>query len=170
MYKEIKGNVLTAKITSPTLIPHICNDRGAFGAGFAAAVAKKYPDVKTAYKDWYHDTLYDIVDEANDFFAEVPFVLGEIQVVNVKENLAIVNMIAQSQPGGTEVYGQYLPPIRYECLKECMLRVAEAAKARNAEIRAPWFGCGLAGGDKQKVKQMIQELWYDFDVTMYEYP
>ncbi len=61
------------------IIAHISNDVGAFGAGVAGQIAKKWPNVKAHYLE----------------VKKTGYVLGCSQIVRVSPRLSIVNMIAQ---------------------------------------------------------------------------
>lgn len=173
--KVVKGNVLDSEVKGIKLIPHVCNDRGGFGSGFAYAVAKKYVNVQLQYFNLFRNGFY------YDIFQNVVVnpILGQIQILEAKElnqsisSVRVANMIAQSTPGGETINGIYVPPIRYECLRECMLRVAQFINNSNRKdeisIHAPFFGCGLAGGTKDEVLKLVDEYWSEFDVTFYEY-
>jgi hypothetical protein len=169
--KIVKGNVLDCQ-DKKIAIPHIVNDCGAFGSGFAYAVLKKYPDVAKAYKEWYKTTVFDgegyILNSETDNPEQYTFKLGQIQAVEVKKDVFIVNMVAQSTPGGEKIRGEYVAPIRYESLTECMLRVGELCDAKELSIRTLWFGCGLAGGSQEKIGPMIKNIWHDIDVVVFE--
>lgn len=182
--KITKGNVLDCK-ERPIIIPHVCNDCGGFGKGFALTVLKKYPEVVNSYKKWYKECVFDSYNGIDTSFlkeeefdlediTEPIFKLGQIQICKVNKGLFICNMLAQSTPGGETIYNKYLAPIRYQSLEECMLRVAKFCKfyrekfGRDMKIKCPWFGCGLAGGSKDIVGGMIKDIWEDFDVEIFE--
>ncbi len=133
------------------MIPHVCNNVYAFGAGFALATARKYPAAKTAYLD------------------QEKLELGETQFVEVSDpaesKIIIANMVAQHRLGS--ING--VPPIRYDALRKCMEQVKEYIEKSGItfEVHAPKFGAGLAQGDWSKIEPLIEELWGNFDVTVY---
>lgn len=160
-YKNI--SVLDYESKSPFIIPHIVNHSNQLGAGVALAISKKYPRVKSYYHNWANNSMENLI---NDMSETGRFTLGEIQFLKVEDNIYVANMLAQATPRGDTINGVYLPPIRYDCLKECMLRVAEVAKDLQLEIVMPLFSCGLAGGNFTHLILLVQELWKGFNVTI----
>lgn len=45
-----------------------------------------------------------------------------------------------------------VPPIRYEALAECLTLVARKADELNASVHMPRIGCGLAGGEWDRIE------------------
>lgn len=143
-----------------TIIAHVCNDIGAWGAGFVVPLGKKYPDSRD---------LYLALDQRN---------LGEIQLVTTIEGgVMVANMIAQHGIGPSFEGDKMIPPIRYDALKQCMYAVREAARIMQqngytVEVACPMFGAGLAGGDWPTIEQMIALIWQEqgLPVTIYYLP
>jgi len=50
-----------------------------------------------------------------------------------------------------------------------MHRVAEFAKKNNATIIAPWFGTLRAGSSRAVIQPMVERIWGDCEVVMYEF-
>lgn len=155
-------------------IVHCVNAGNSMGSGVAKSIFTKWPKVKTNYHQWF--------DGFSKNTSGKP-ILGNIQFVRVDEgykNQFVVNMIGQDYPGGHNfnINGKdiHLPPVRYKSLEKCMLHVAEAiykAKGNNGinySIIAPWFSCGLAGGDQKTTLELINRIWIDnnIDVTICE--
>ena len=63
------------------LIVHICNDIGGWGKGFVMAISKKWKEPEKRYREWYA--------------SNINFDLGEVQFIQVRENIFIANMIGQ---------------------------------------------------------------------------
>lgn len=56
----------------------------------------------------------------------------------------------------------------YYCLKECLETVKKDAKATNKSVAIPYgIGCGIANGDWEIVYKIIEEVFSDYDVTLY---
>jgi O-acetyl-ADP-ribose deacetylase (regulator of RNase III) len=141
------------------LIVHVCNDVGAWGAGFVLALSKRSKAPEIAYRRWRKSPSDNL-----------PFELGQIQLApfvanGVPEETFVVNMLAQSGIG--ERRG---PPIRYDALRECLSKVREAAKALKATIHGPRFGCGLGGGEWPEVEAIINDeiCAHDLSITIYD--
>jgi len=88
--------------------------------------------------------------------------------------LWVMNMIAQTGYGfkktqhkGADDSG---PPIRYDALRECLRKVAKAARITRASIHMPRIGCSLAGGSWMEVSKIIEETMPDLDVYVYDLP
>lgn len=167
-YQIILGDATIPQGSGLKLIPHICNNVGAFGAGFVLALSKKWPEPEKAYRDWYRSRSCNI----EGFEIAIPFDLGRIQLVSVSPEITIANMIAQSGLSSfSKNDNKVRPPIRYGALVKCMFRVLQQANRLQASIHCPKFGAGLAGGDWNIIEQMIQEIWVEngLSVTVYEF-
>lgn len=158
-------NYITGDATNPVgsglkIIPHVCNDIGAWGRGFVLALSAKWKQPEQEYRIW-HRTGYMI-----DMFGHnEPFMLGSVQFVDVGAGIIVANMIAQ-----TGIYSRdSVPPIRYGELAQCMRKVAVIAGNIGATIHAPKFGAGLAGGDWSRIESIINNECPNLSVTVYEY-
>lgn len=152
----VKGDLFAAIAGKrKVIIPHICNDVGAWGAGFVIPLGRRYPQSRETY------LALAISEPAR------PWVLGTTQVVGVdKDNIIFVaNMIAQHDV----CLSDGRPPVRYFALATCMDKVAQLAAIEGIEIHAPKFGAGLAGGNWDFIATLIQEIWIDrgIPVTIY---
>lgn len=137
------------------VIPHVCNNVNAFGAGFADAVADKYPLVKA------------------NFHVNGSQKLGYTQFVTAKTNksnkLIVANMIAQNGL----INNKNKRPLHYPSLVRCMYDVASFCKNVNkndesrVEIHSPKFGSGLAGGNWLFISDLIDDIWSNIDTYVY---
>src|SRR5580704_13174206 len=109
------------------IVAHICNDMGAWGAGFVLAVSKRWPIAREAYI---------AQKQAHGL------VLGTVGMVKVEDAIWVANMVAQH---GIRAHNN-MPPIRYEALRKCLVGVAAHAREFQATVHMPRIGCGLAGG------------------------
>ncbi len=153
----LQGDATVPQAKGPKLIVHICNTLGGWGAGFVVAISKRWSEPEEAYRSWYHARTHELTDEK--------FGLGAIQVVQVKPDTWVVNMIAQE---GMKT-GSKGPPIRYDALRTCLSKVSLVATEKKASIHAPRIGCGLAGGRWDLVEPILQESLRDLDVFVYDY-
>ena len=138
---------LAGNVTNPTegpdgikIIIQCCNDIGAYGAGVSGAISGKWPKVAKEYYKWSENLK--------------TFKLGAVQFIPVEDKIIVANMIGQHRVG-TGSNGT--PPIRYEAIAECLDKVVEKAIEQNATIHAPRFGAGLAGGDWDKISELIEK-------------
>lgn len=150
MITYLKGDATNPQISGPSIIAHICNDRGGWGKGFVLAVSKRWPDPEQYYRRWSRNGG--------------SFALGEIQVVQVLPNIWVANMVAQS---GYRASSKG-PPIRYEALEECLTKLAVEAKDKGASVHMPRIGCGLAGGRWELVEPLIQKALGNQQVFVYD--
>lgn len=151
--KYVIGDALEPKSDELKAIIHICNDSNAWGAGFVRAISKKWEKPEKCYRDWYRQGEWD----------GVKFGLGEIQVVQVEEDIFVVNMIAQHKIG----WNNGIPPIRYEALEKCLEKVKDLFK-EGYTIHSPRIGCGLSGSTWNKIEPIIQKTIGSLDVTIYD--
>jgi O-acetyl-ADP-ribose deacetylase (regulator of RNase III) len=146
MIKEIKGSILN---THCKLIAHGVNAQGVMGSGVAKVLYNKHPWIKSQYLAFCNDK--DHPRNPDEF-------LGDVHFAN-HENLIVANCFTQ-QNYGTD--GQIY--LDYSALEECISSVLAYAADRNIkEIAMPKIGCGLAGGDWKKVKELIKEVQEDLD-------
>lgn len=148
----IKINYTNGDATAPQgdgkkIICHICNDIGAWGAGFVLAISNKwrYPE------DFYR--------------ARQTYPLGHVDILSVEEDTFVANMIAQHGVG-RDADGN--PPIRYEELETALQKVNTVAKQINASLHMPRIGAGLAGGDWDRIAAIIERS-IDVPVTVYDF-
>ena len=122
--KYIKADATFPQSEGNIIIPHICNDIGAWGKGFVLALSKRWKAPEKQYKLWYQK--------------KEGFVLGAVQFVQVEENIWVGNIIGQHKI--QEEKG--IPPIRYEAVREGLEKVASFAQEKQACVQMPrrlWF-------------------------------
>jgi O-acetyl-ADP-ribose deacetylase (regulator of RNase III) len=163
-YKEIKGDLIElAEQGMFQVIAHGCNCFCRMGAGIAPQMAAafdcdKFPmerehpgninklgNIDYAYRLGEYTTTGDIPDE--DYFY-------------------IVNAYTQYKYGRNHVDGVE-NPFDYEAFTLCMRKINHRFKGRH--IGLPQIGAGLAGGDWNKIKKIIQEELSECDVTVVIY-
>lgn len=143
--RYVLGNALEPIPVDPMariVIPHICNNVGAFGAGFALAVANKYPKAKVDYH--WMGALY-----SRDQF------LGKVGFVGLGNGITIANMVAQDGlPTATR-----RTCIDYAALLDCLYQVAGYCDDYfgTCEVHAPRFGTGFAGGKWDRIESIIKQ-------------
>ncbi|MFF4454755.1 macro domain-containing protein [Streptomyces goshikiensis] len=152
--KIIAGDATCPQAKGPKIIAHVCNDIGGWGKGFVLAVSKRWPEPEARYREWYRGR------SGNDFG------LGAVQLVQVKPDVWVANMVGQR---GTRT-GSSGPPIRYDAVERCLAALADHAVELGASVHMPRIGCGLAGGKWSRIEPLITaELCArGVDVTVYE--
>ncbi len=148
-----KGDCLQDSDTK-RVIAHVVNNKGGFGKGFALAVANKYPEVKKQYLSWYKESLSE--DNLN-------FYLGRNQFVTVSRELTICNMLAQNGYKSTD------NPVSldYKALEDCLSFVNKHVRL-HISIWMPKIGSGLAGGNWNKIEDIINLTLKDREVVIFE--
>lgn len=164
----IKHNVV-GDVTNPQvedgvrIIAHCCNDLGIMGAGVAAAIAHKWPQVREQYVKWSkHETM---------------FTGGMLQIVPVDKTLFVANIIGQHG-----VVGPNNPkPINYEWLFRGMERLASwiqnfrsvkicmgsSFELTKVTLHVPLIGAGLAQGNWELIETLMDIAWAMQEVYIY---
>lgn len=127
------------------VIPHVCNDEYVMGSGFVVPLIRKWPQVYEQYRN-----------------NRPP--IGESQFVVVEDNIVVANMVAQHL-----TVRSHAKPIRYLHLANCMEQVRQFAQG-DYEIICPLFGAKLAGGNWDFIEELIDEIWKELTVTVYQLP
>ena len=136
-----KGDATAPFGTGTKIIVHVCNDIGAWGRGFVLAISKRWPEPQRCYRAWH---------QGED---KQPFALGEVQFVQVAQDIWVANLIGQRDIHAV----RGVPPVRYEAIREGLKKVVLEAKRLGASVHMPRIGCGLAGGNWDVVGQIIEE-------------
>lgn len=147
----LKGDATLPKTDGNKIIAHICNDIGGWGKGFVVAISKRWKAPEIAYREW-HKTQTD-------------FVLGNIQVVQVEDDIFVANMLAQR---GIGIINNQ-PPINYEAVESCLSELAKNAQTLQASVHMPRIGCGLAGGKWEIIEPIIQKTLLANDIETFVY-
>lgn len=159
----MKLSYITGDATTPaenTMICHICNDVGAWGAGFVLAISNRYG----------HDARRTFQNPPVGMRNEAGHAgLGVANFVQMRpsqyENLWVVNMVAQKgvvDPGDK---------IDYEALEKCLHQVNQKIVAFGCNrLQMPRIGCGLAGSSWDKILPLIEKhITADVEVVVYDF-
>ena len=151
----VKGDATHPKGEGMKYIVHICNDIGAWGAGFVVAVSKRWKDPERLYRQWARRERLK---------------LGEIQPILVAIDITVINMVGQK-----DIHPKNgIPPIRYSAVRKCLSKVAEYQQENGslATIHMPRIGAGLAGGNWQTIEDIIKDELVNkgIGVTVYDLP
>ena len=130
------GNILNV---SQGIICHQTNCKGVMGSGLALSIKKQYPK---AYSDYM------------DRFATFGLQLGDVVMSKQLSGLYVANLCGQNE------YGRKLNKVytNYESLKVCFQQVSDFAKMKHTIYIPYGIGCGLAGGDWNKVESMLESI------------
>ena len=147
-YQEINGDLLElAKSYKFDVIAHGANCFKTMGAGIALQIKKQFPDV---YQKDYQD-IRTPTQRWGDYTA--------ITYSNGKKVLSVFNLYTQYSPG---------PDLDYTALELSLKKLAKNIKP-NSKIGLPQIGCGIGGGNWLKVKEIIQRVLSEHNVTIVIY-
>lgn len=137
-----------------TIIAHIVNDKGLWGAGFTKSLSLHFPSLVDCYYQWAISSL------------ECKFKLGKVQFFNVGNKVHVANMLAQ--------HGTYRPCdlprttyVQYDALERCLESVSLFAKKLHSVVQMPRIGCGLGGGKWKMVEPIIKRTLCHHDIEVY---
>lgn len=166
MYTEITGNLITeAKKGNFDVIAHGCNIYCSMGAGIAPQMAQYFGADK--YPLEMKPFMGDINKLGQIEWRWIDLETGEHRNKRSKNHtLAVVNCYTQENFGKNHEGGDAIP-LDYEALTLCLRKMNHEFKGM--KIGLPQIGCGLAGGDWTRVKQIIQEELTDVDVIVVIY-
>ncbi len=159
MIVYLKGDATDPQAKGPKLIIHICNTIGGWGRGFVLSVSKRWTAPERCYRNWHKNRIHSEV-----YGEDKVFELGAVQIVQVKHDTWVVNMIAQKGIG----MGSNGPPIQYKALESCLQKVDLIAMEKQASIHAPRIGCSLSGGSWSKVEPLLSETLKNHMVYIYD--
>lgn len=136
--KKVKLNLNSVQIAQPIhqqqnllevengIIVHQVNCQGKIGKGLAKDIANKYPKVKEEYLKKFQNEGWQ---------------LGEVQFVQVKDNLWVANV------AGQQYWGENRRQTNTEALGTALKQVRTFAEDNHLAIHVPYrLGSGLAGG------------------------
>lgn len=148
MIHYVKGDATQPIGTGPKVIAHICNDSGAWGAGFVLALSKRWAAPEVMYRRSVRNGRR----------------LGYVNYVKVAPEIVVANMIAQGRPRPDG------PLVRYDALATCLEDVGQWAETgQQASIHMPRIGCGIGGGEWSVVEKIIEERLAGIDVYVYDF-
>lgn len=160
LFEFIEPRIRSGNTGSSVIVPHVCNNIDLFGAGFAAAVSTHYPIVKENYHLLGKNFLKNN--------------LGYVQYVKVLEDknyehtLIFANMIAQN----STISKSNPRPLNYRYLVQSMIDIDHFIKTKlkdhNIEIHMPKFGCGLAGGNWNFIQELVNDVWSNHRIYIYQ--
>lgn len=159
----VKGDIFN---THCNIICHQVNCQGVMGHGIAKQVKEKYKGVFNEYKR-YCDAHADNREA----------MLGEALIVDIDYGAAVLDwLVDKERKYIANIFGQltYGTGLRtdYKALVLGLEVVANFAKEHNLSVAIPYkIGCGLAGGDWNKVNILIEGVFAGtgLEVLMYRY-
>lgn len=169
----VNGDATNMNYNGTKILVHVCNDIGAWGAGFVLAISKKWKEPEKEYKKWHKEKFFNDNEilkgqriKEDNSSSENSFKLGNVQFVKVENDIWVGNMIGQRDIR-RGIAG--IPPVRYPAIRMCLERVANFATINNATVHMPKIGCGLAGGQWNIVEEIINETLISNNINTFVY-
>jgi O-acetyl-ADP-ribose deacetylase (regulator of RNase III) len=151
MITEIKGDLIKlAKEGNFDIIVHGCNTKRRMGAGIALSLKNEFPIIEKIDNETTNN------------------ILGYYDIIEIKKyNFSIVNAYTQFSYGKASAMALDSQSTRYNAIRKVMNSLNK--ECRGFKIGLPLIGCGLAGGDWNIVKKIIEEELKDCNVTIVHY-
>jgi O-acetyl-ADP-ribose deacetylase (regulator of RNase III) len=155
--KVVKGNLLDLFDNREfDAIVHGCNCFNNMGAGIAKQIKERYPsayveDCKTKKGDKHKLGDYTYTTLVDDFLP------GYLQGSNQRY---VINAYTQYDYKGHK-------PVDYEAIRKVFTLINRDFEG--FKIGIPKIGAGLAGGDWDKIKRIIDSVTPNLDITLVEY-
>jgi O-acetyl-ADP-ribose deacetylase (regulator of RNase III) len=141
MVKEANKSVLDCQ---SGVIVHFCNCMGVMGAGLAKAIANKWPQVKTDYKQYLDKLEKDRV-----------FALGDVVITRATNTTYVASCFTQYH------YGTNARQTDYSAVIHALDKVRQ--KSFGLDIFIPHnVGCGLGGGDWGTIRTIIENTFCEY--------
>lgn len=145
--KEIKGNAVELFLKRKVHLIHGCNCYCNMGAGIAKEVKQKIPG---AFK----------IDEATMKGDRQK--LGRNSIYMTEEGQIVFNAYTQFD------FWSEGPRVDYDAIRSCFKIAVEYASSfpEQLPIITPLIGAGLAGGDWNKIREIIDEVTGDYPIIV----
>ena len=148
--KVVKGDLLKMADNGDfDIIVHGCNCFHVMGAGIALQIAKKFPEAPLAD---VHQTVRGDAKKLGTY--------SDTMYITEFGGLQIINAYTQYSTGGFAV--------SYDAIDKVFKKIAEDTD-KSLSIGYPMIGAGLAGGDWDIIKVIIDKALDGFDHTLVEY-
>ena len=168
-YQELDGDLITlAKAGTFDVIAHGCNCHSTMGAGIAPQMAKAFGCDRFGM-ELYGSTITKLgnIDYQHFVFGEnATWSLEDDKNNHFYKELTVVNAYTQFNYGRNHADGD-AKPLSYEALTLCMKKMNVLFAGKH--IGLPKIGAGLAGGDWDLIKEIIQRELKDCKVTIVNY-
>jgi O-acetyl-ADP-ribose deacetylase (regulator of RNase III) len=140
-YTQEHGNALHTDPTKKTIIAHVVNNEGLWGAGIVVAISRKWKQPEAMYRKLCKKIDKEVLKQ------------GTVQFVDVAPNVTVCNMFAMDGVA-SEANPQ---PLIYNSLFTCLKSLRMKAERDNVEvIQMPKIGSGLARGSWSVIRKLIK--------------
>ena len=163
---EVHGNLITlAKAGEFDVIAHGCNCMSNMGAGLAPQMAKAFGCDRFEMELW-GKTIEKLgcIDFKTFCIGENSiFCLDELKNNRNEPEVTVVNAYTQNSYGRNHRDGVSIP-FDYEAFTICMRKINNIFKGKR--IGLPQIGAGLAGGNWERIKEIIKNELHECTVTI----
>lgn len=153
-------NILNA---NEDIIAHQVNGRGVMGAGLARSIKINHPSVFEAYK-----RFVDRSGTPEELLGKNLFVMSDgSELYNYKsgDNAKIISNLF-----GQAYTNRHVQQTNEKALRSALINLYQHAKRNNFSVAIPYgIGCGLGGGNWNKIFALIQDVFHDHPVTLYKF-
>lgn len=169
-YNEIKGDLISLALQGKfDVITHGCNCQNNMGAGIAPQMVKAFGCDKFPYE--HQNFKGDVSKLGNIDWCGYLLKNGiasqkRYPTMDNQIDLFVVNSYTQFNYGRNHADGDK-KPLDYEALTLCMRKINRTFAGKH--IGLPKIGAGLAGGDWNVIKKIIQKELKDCKVTVVIY-
>lgn len=144
----VRGDMLEAQ---EDILGHQVNCQGVMGSGIAKSLRATYSILFPSYKEFC------------DNHSKPNMLLGKCHIVKTGSK-HIANLFGQLNYGR-----QKIVYTDYNALKAALNALKDYAVQENLSVALPYnIGCGLANGSWDVVNKMIEDVFDDYEVTLYE--
>jgi len=165
--KIVKGDLIKLALKGEfNIIAHGCNCFCAQKSGLAPQMVKAFQTNET-FLEGDVNKAFGAIDVAKDKIGNINK-LGNIDVLDRKIpykdgvfTLKVVNAYTQFSMGTDKRH------LDYEALTLCLRKINQIFPEKT--IGLPKIGCGLAGGDWEMVKEIIEDELKDLNIIIVEY-
>lgn len=151
---KVRGDALKPAGEGVRIIAQLVNDATPSwgGRSFASQVARRWPGAQAEFRAW-----------ANARGLK----LGTTHLTQVEESVWVASLVAQRGFGPASK-----PRVRYDALSAALHALGDKARELQASVHMPPIGTGLAGGDWDRIEQLVNsELGSrGIEVTVYRPP
>lgn len=153
--KEIKGDLIKMFRNGEfDIIAHGCNCFHTMGSGIAGQLVRIYPQVLES-------------DKRNSEYGDQSK-MGTITHYSPEKDKFIVNCYSQFE------FGTHKMQVEYGAIRSCLKEIKDLINkhfvdVKNVKIGLPLIGCGLAGGNWEVVKKIIESEMSVYDITIVYY-
>lgn len=166
-YKEINGNLITRALNGDfDVIAHGCNCFCTMGAGIAPQMVKAFGCDKFELENYMYKGDINKLGQIDYSYFKVGEGLSKKVTGIHNPNLVVVNAYTQYMYGTNHTNG-VSKPLDYDALQLCMRKINHIFKGKH--IGLPKIGAGLARGNWEVIKIIIQTELKDMDVTIINY-